>query len=228
MEQDPNAPPLNPLPAVVWLLALPIAAIELAFTLGARTGVLGPAAVGWRLGAIEDYAFSGQIFDWMLATGRYPTEHLLRFVTYPFVHVSFTHTLFVIVFILALGKMVAEAFRPWAVLAVFFVPAVAGAAVYGLVLDDPRPLVGGYPAVYGLIGAFTFLLWLNLAAVGANQYRAFTLIGFLLGIQLLFGLLFGGTNDWVADLSGFAAGFGLSFVVSPGGWSRVVERLRER
>ena len=32
----------------------------------------------------------------------------------------------------------------------------------------------------------------RLAAKGANQYRAFSLIGLLLGIQLLFGLLFGG------------------------------------
>jgi len=54
------------------------------------------------------------------------------------------------------------------------------------------------------------------------------LIGFLMGIQLVFGLLFGGNRDWVADLAGFVAGFGLSFVVSPGGWGRVVDRLRRR
>lgn len=228
MEHDPNAPPLNPLPPVVWMLALPIVLIELAFNIGARSTVFGPGAVGWRLAAIEDYAFSGQVFDWMLATGRYPGEHMLRFLSYSFVHVSFTHMLFVVVFILALGKMVGEVFKTWAVLAVFFASGAVGALVYGVVLDDPVPLVGGYPAVYGLIGAFTFLLWVNLAAVGANQYRAFTLIGFLLFIQLVFGLLFGGGNDWVADLSGFATGFALSFVVCPGGWSNVVNRLRQR
>jgi membrane associated rhomboid family serine protease len=63
---------------------------------------------------------------------------------------------------------------------------------------------------------------------GGPQARAFTLIGFLMGIQLLFGLLFGGNKDWVADFAGFAAGFGLSFLVSPGGWGRVVDRLRQR
>jgi membrane associated rhomboid family serine protease len=90
------------------------------------------------------------------------------------------------------------------------------------------PLVGGYPAVYGLIGAFTFLLWVNLAAVGANKFRAFTLIGFLLAVQLLFGVLFGGGTEWVADIIGFAAGFAISFVVSPGGWARVREKMRQR
>lgn len=79
-----------------------------------------------------------------------------------------------------------------------------------------------------MIGGFTFLLWVKLAQTGGPQSRAFTLIGFLMGIQLVFGLLFGGGQDWVADLAGFVAGFGLSFLVSPGGWARVVDRLRQR
>ncbi|MBK1636214.1 rhomboid family intramembrane serine protease [Rhodovulum adriaticum] len=228
MSPDPNASPINPLPPVVWALVLPVLAVETLFSLGERGIVGGPAAVGWRLAAFQDYAFSGQVFDWMLANGRFPPEHLLRFVTYPFVHASFTHALFVIVFILALGKMVGEVFRAWAVLVVFFGSAFGGAVAYGLLLNDPVPLLGGYPAVYGLIGAFTFLLWMRLGVQGDNQYHAFTLIGILLGIQLLFGLLFGGGNDWVADLAGFATGFALSFVVSPGGWSRLRTRLRHR
>jgi membrane associated rhomboid family serine protease len=68
----------------------------------------------------------------------------------------------------------------------------------------------------------------RLAAVGANRYRAFTLIGFLMGIQLLFGALFGGNWEWVADLTGFAAGFVLSFLVSPGGPMRVLALIRQR
>ncbi len=103
-----------------------------------------------------------------------------------------------------------------------------GRGVYALLVDSPYPLIGGFPAVYGLIGAFTFRLWVKLAQTGGPQARAFTLIGFLMGIQLIFGLLFGGTPDWVADLAGFASGFGLSFLVSPGGWDRVVARLRQR
>ncbi|MCB2150782.1 MAG: rhomboid family intramembrane serine protease, partial [Rhodobacteraceae bacterium] len=65
-------------------------------------------------------------------------------------------------------------------------------------------------------------------AENANRYRAFTLIGFLLGIQLLFGVLFGGTPDWIADLAGFAFGFGASFVVGPGGPAHLLARIRQR
>ncbi len=228
MDHDPDASPINPLPPVVWLLVLPVFLVELVLSAGARGIIGGPGAVGWRLAAIEQYSFSGPVLDWMLSTGQFPSEHLLRFVTYPFVHAGFTHMLFVAVFILALGKMVGEVFQAWAVALIFFASGIGGALAYGLLLDDIRPLIGGYPAVYGLIGAFTFLLWVNLVARGANQYRAFTLIGFLLGIQLLFALLFGGSRDWVADVAGFITGFFLSFAVSPGGWGLLVARLRQR
>lgn len=227
MDRDPNAPPFNPLPPVVWLLALPVVAIEALLSAGARGLVGGPSAVGWRIEAIQSYGFADQVWEWMLETRTFPVEHLLRFLAYPFVHISVTHALFVVVFVLALGKFVGEVFRLWAVLAVYFASAVVGALAYGLLLDDPMPLIGGYPAVYGLIGAFTFILWADLGARGANRARAFRLIGFLLAIQLVFGLLFGGGRDWVADLAGFGAGFALSFLVSPGGWARALERIRQ-
>ena len=220
--------PINPLPPIVVALALLILGIELVFQAGARGFAGGQDAIGWRLEAIRTYAFSAPILDWMIETGRWPLEHLIRFVTYPFIHVSFTHALMVIVFLLALGKMVGEVFGTLAVLIVFFLSAVVGALVYGLLVDSPAPLIGGYPAVYGLIGSYTFMLWVALAGTHQNQMRAFTLIGLLMGLQLVFGLLFGGGKDWVADLSGFAAGFLVSFVMVPGALGRILARLRNR
>jgi len=226
MQDEHSIPPVNPLPPVVWLLVLPIIAVELILSSGQHGLIGGPAAIGWRTAAIEDYGFFNVLFDHMLAVGSARPATLLRFVSYVFVSFSVTQTIFVVVFILALGKMVAEVFSAAAVLVIFFGSAVLGAVAYGLFLNDPHPLISGYPAVYGLIGAFTFILWVRLAASGDHQARAFMLIGMLLGIQLLFRLLFGGSNDWVADVAGFVTGFVLSFVVSPGGWSRVRARIR--
>ena len=225
---DPDRSPLNPLPFVVWMLAGPVAAIELLLSLADRGIIGGGLGFTWRVEAIQRFGFSGQIFDWMVANHFYPVEQMIRFVTYPFFHASFTHMMFVFVFILALGKMVGEVFSAAAVLTVFFASAIMGALVFGLMLDDPAWLVGGYPPVYGLIGAFTFLLWVRATGQGSGRLRAFGLIGTLLGIQLVFGALFGGSNEWVADLSGFATGFGLSFVVCPGGWRRALALIRQR
>ncbi len=110
MSNEHFTPAVNPLPPVVVALVLFIMGIELAFTLGTRGFVGEPAAVGWRLEAIQAYSFSPDIFHWMIENGRWPLEHVIRFVTYPFVSGSFTQAVFVCVFVLAMGKMVGEVF----------------------------------------------------------------------------------------------------------------------
>lgn len=199
MHHDYNAPPLNPIPWSVWLLLLPIVAMEVVVDLGAAGLAGGPNGIGWRMTAVQDFSFFGPAFQWMVQNGRFPPELLMRFVTYPFVHGSPTHAIMVSVFLLALGKFVGEVFKPWAVLVIFFGSAIAGALAYGLLANSQMPLIGGYPADYGLIGAFTFLLWTRLGEQGQSQWGAFSLIGALLGIQLIFGVFFGAGRDWIAD-----------------------------
>ncbi len=218
--------PFNSVPAVVVALAMVIAAVEIVLQAGEAGLAGGPQAIGWRLTALEDYGFLPAVWEFMRSTGQFPPEQLMRFLSYPFLHGSFTHAAFAVVIVLAIGKAVGEIFAAWAVLAVFFVSSIFGALVYGELVSVNAPLIGAYPGGYGLIGAFTFLLWVQLAAVGANTMRAFTLIGFLLAFQLVFGIFFGAGYDWIADVAGFMAGFLLSFVVSPGGWARVVAKLR--
>ena len=228
MSSTPNISPFNYLPPVVIILASIIFGVEAMQTLW-KLGLFGGiSGVDHHPAMVRDYGVSGFLLSRMIEVGRFPPEHLLRFITYAFVHVSFTHMLFAAVLLLALGKFVGEVFRWWAVLVVFFASSIIGAVVYGLIIDSRVALVGAYPAVYGLIGAFTFLLWVDLAAHGANKMRAFTLIGFLLFIQLIFGVFFGGGPEWIADVTGFIVGFLVSFVVSPGGWSRAIARMRRR
>jgi membrane associated rhomboid family serine protease len=223
-----NESPFNALPPVVVALALPILAVELLLGAGAQGFVGGPEAVGWRLDALRDHAFFGPLLGAMANANRWPLPEVARIVTYPFVHFGFTHMIMVLVFLLALGKMVGEVFSSVAVVAVFFGSAVVGALAYTVLTDDPSPLAGGYPAVYGLIGAYTFILWVRLGQKGAPQVQAFTLIGLLLFVQLVFGLLFGSGQSWVAEVAGFCTGFLSSFVLSPGGWARAVARMRVR
>lgn len=229
MDHDPNASPLNPLPPIVWVLALPLIAMELVLSLAERGLVGGAQGVGWRLQAVERFGLFPELVKHQWEIGGAPVEELHRLVSYTLVHGSFTHAIFAVVMLLALGKWVAEVFRWWAVLIVVLGSAAAGAIAYGLLIPDLRaPLIGAYPAVYGLIGAFTFMIFTNLSRVGANKYRAFSLIGALLFFQFVFGVLFGAGWDWVADVAGFAAGFVVSFVVSPGGFQRVLDQLRQR
>lgn len=220
--------PLNAIPPAVAAIALLMGAAELVLALADAALVGGASGIGWRVSAIERYGVFDAVLEAMWRERLAPPEHLLRLVAYPFVHLGFLHAAFGVAMVLALGKMVGEVFAPYATAAVFFGSAVAGALLWAVLVDDPRPLVGAFPGVYGLIGAYSFLAWTKLARAGGNRLEAFRLIGVLMGIQLLFGMLLGAGLDWVADLGGFLVGFGLSFLVSPGGWRALMERLRAR
>lgn len=230
--------PLNPLPPVVWALALPMIVLECILQLADAGFIGGAQGIGWRHMAWNRMALVPEILADMWTRRHAQPADLARLLAYAFIHVSFTQAAFVVVFVLALGKFVGEVFRPLA-LALLFIGSVVGAAlIYALVvlnvpaLQTPYgqtiPLVGGYPGAFGLIGAFTFIIWLRLGASGGSGWRAFSLIGMLMLVRLLFGLLFGGGPDWVADLAGFAVGFGLSFLLIPGGPARLLAHLRER
>lgn len=229
MHPDPNAPPLNPLPPIVWLLALPVIGVELAIQLQ-TAGLLGVGeALPWRQAVYQSVRLLPELLHLQWETGGHPADQLYRLVSYPLVHGGFTDALFAVVLFLALGKGVGEILRWWAVLIVVLAATAGGGLAYGFLVPGlTAPLIGAYPPVYGLIGAFTALLFMNLAAVGANKYRAFSLIGFLLGAQLIFGVIFGSTWTWVAEVAGFATGFCLTFLVSPGGLQRLRDRIRQR
>ncbi len=234
--QDHNQAPINPLPAITWALSLPMIAMELVVNAGANGIVGGPGGIGWRSQAVQDFAFSPEYLRQMVIQQQYPLDGLYRPFTYPFVHTDLTQAVFVIVILLALSKFVGEVFHWWAVLAVFLTSSLVAALAYTAIPYTQAPLIGGYPPVYGLIGAFTYVQWLRASAMGSSQLRAFQLIGFLLGIRIVFGVfslvVYGFTQgvgwDWTAELAGFLTGFVMSFAVSPGGWSRVLTRIRRR
>lgn len=224
--QDEN--PFNKIPAAPLILVLIIAAIELVFSAGEAGFIGGPTAIGWRAGAIQDYGYAPLVLERIVERGEASLDMFMRFVTYVFVHGSFTHTLWAAVLLLAMGKFVGEAYRPVPFLILFFGSAISGALFYGLFSPINYPLVGAYPGIYGLIGAYTYMMWLTLGRMNQNQYRAFTLIGILMGLTLVYSMIFGATPHWIAELSGFLIGLFLSPLVAPGGWARFLARIRQR
>jgi len=220
--------PINDLSPIVIALALLIIGAEAVFQLANAGLVGGPRGVGWRMEAIGRFGFSPAVLERVLVQGDWSFDMLIRFVTYPFINVEIVQTAFCAALTLALGKFTTEYFGGLRVLAIYLVTAIAGALVYGSVIEGNAPLLGGFTPVYGLIGAYTYVLWLRLGEAGENQLRAFQLIGFLLALQLGFGLIFGAGYAWIAELSGFAAGFVLAIPLAPGGWAMLLHRLRQR
>lgn len=220
--------PFNALPPLVVALTLLIVGIEAVFQLANYGIVGGLRGIGWRIAAIEQYGFSPAVLDQVLLRGDYSFDMLKRFVTYTFISTQLFPVIFSAALVLALGKFTAEYYGSAKVLFLYLATSIVGAVVFGLAVEGRYPLIGSFTPVYGLIGAYTYALWLRLGQAGENQVMAFRLIGFLLMIQLAFGLIFGGNNQWISELSGFVAGFFLSVILAPGGWSSLVTRLRQR
>lgn len=220
--------PFNSVPVVPLVLVLVIAGIELTFVAAANGWVGGAQGVGWRSAAFQDYAFAPAVMTEIFERGRGSFDLWKRFVTYPFIHQSFTHALWACVLLLALGKYVGEIFRPAAFAILFFACSIFGAAIYGIVSWQNTGLVGAYPGVYGLIGAYTYLMWLTLGRMGENQLKAFQLIGILLGILLVYSMIFGSSPTWIAEVAGFVIGLFIAPVLAPGGWTAFMARIRQR
>ena len=220
--------PFNSIPPIALLLVVIVAGVELIFSAAGQGFVGGAAGVGWRAAAFQDYAFAPAVMTEIFERGRGSLDLWKRFVTYAFVHFNFTHALWATVLLLALGKFVGEVYRPVAFLVLFLMSTVLGAAIYGAVSWQNAPLLGAYPGVYGLIGAYTYLMWLTLEKLGENQLKAFQLIGVLLGLMLVYSMIFGSSPTWIAEVSGFVVGLFAAPLLAPGGWRAFVRRVRNR
>lgn len=221
--------PFQSLPPVAVGLAGLVLAIEALFRLGAAGLVGGAAGLGWRMQATVAFGFHDPLFESARAAGRLDADLAMRFVSYGLIHAGTSHALFAAVLVLALGKAVSERFTQGAMAALVLAGLVAGALAYGLFQSSPAPLIGLYPGIYGLIGGFSWALFTE--GSGRSRVAAFRLVGILITLQLLVRLLIGGGNEWIADLAGFGAGFGLSWVIGPGGRARIRgwrDRARQR
>lgn len=223
-----NEAPFNPVPPIVWVLVCAIMGVELMFQAAEAGFIGGKEGIGWRLTYSREFGFYDPIFEWMRETGRTPVEEIARFVGYLFIHYSLMHAALVCVFTLALGKFTAERLGQISVLVIFLASGILGAFGYGLILNEPNLLLGGYPAAYGLIGSFTWIMFLGHLAGGEKGIYAFRLIAIFMLIQLVWKLFFGGNNEWLAELLGFGVGFALAVLFTPGAIRLAMLRLRQR
>lgn len=225
---DADTSPFGDIPPEVVMLAAALILPELVFQAG-QAGFLGGAeGVAYRSWAMERFGFFDAVFEQWRLTGRAGPDTLWRFVTYGFVHWSLLHALVSVVLVLAMGKFASQVFRPWAIWTVFLASLAAGALVHGLTAGAGTPLLGAYPGAYGLIGLFTWMRWVVARMRGENQLAAFAVILVLVVLQSTVSLMDGNWHGFWPRLAGFATGFGLAWLVVPGGLAALHRRMRGR
>jgi membrane associated rhomboid family serine protease len=219
---------MNPLPWAVWVLVLPMIALEAAFSAGEAELLGQPTGVGWRSEAIRAFsvwpAYWVQQWDW----GVFPLDLIWRFFTYSFVHADPSHLLFAAVIVMATGKFVGDAMRPMVLLVLFFGAAAGGGLIYAALSGDEALLIGAYPGAYGLIGGLSHVLWQRSSGPLRDRLHAFRLIGALLALQLAYSLIFDGSVGWKSEMPGFFIGFALAAGFDRIGMNGTLQRLRQR
>ncbi len=235
--------PFNSVPVSVLVLVFIIVGVEIAITLGNAGIIGGPTAVGWRLDWIDQFAVSPAVIDRIFGLGDLSYYMTRRLVGYSFINAGWVPVIFASAMLLALGKFIGESWKPLSILMTFVVAGIVGGLVFGIVTPQNMPLFGSFPAVYGLIGAYSYLRWLELQHSGNNKWKAFGLITFVVLIQIVWGLILKLLTAFgffeadpsaimiyfgIASLSGFVTGLVLSPILGPGGWATFVARLRQR
>ena len=220
---DSPTPAVNPLPSAVIVLFLIVVLSEI-YIAGAEARLWG--SFDARIGLIRQFSFMPEGFERAMSAGLWIPELFWRMLTYPFVHVSLMQGIFASVFILALGKFVGEVLGNFAVVAIFFSSAIFAALGFVLFANSNFPLFGGFPAAYGLIGAFSFVLFSRSEGLLSQQLMAFRLLGILMVINISFSLLQEGPPIWIAEFCGAVTGFISAAIIHPGGIRVIVSKFR--
>lgn len=211
---------LNPLPWVVWLLALVIAGVELVLWAGAHGLVNMAGAAAWRAQAFVTVGISPDLQGWMIETRQTPLPHLARYLTFGLVHAGPMQAALVIVITTALGKYCAERLGSLRVLALLALAQAAGGLAFGLAAQPGAWLIGGYPLIFALAGCYGWLAW-QVADDARARVRATALVAVLIAGRLTLAALAGGGADWVADIVACMAGAALPPLLAPGMLARI-------
>ncbi len=222
---DPNGPVVNNLPPTVILVFLPMVIAE-GFFAGAEAGLWGQQGI--RALALQQYAYFPEVTEQAIQNGSWGLDVFWRFVTFSFININFLGALFAGVMTLALGKFVAEALGEVTFVVTFFATAAFGALIYTLLSGETYPLFGAYPAAFGMLGAFSFVMYTQAGGMASQQMRAFQLLGVLLVLNWIYVLFFGAANTWIAELAAAILGFAIAAARVPGGVDLLLSRLRQR
>jgi membrane associated rhomboid family serine protease len=108
--------------------------------------------------------------------------------------------------LLALGRFTADRYGPRVVLPVFLLTAIAGGAMFALLVRDPLPMVGASGAVFGFLGVWIAWDWRRHRAAGASTGPVLRRVLVLVVLNVGLWVALSGGLAWQAHLGGFLAG----------------------
>ena len=200
-EQEAEPDITNPVPLQLWLIVGLMAVIEVLFS----ASDAGLIADNLRLDAIEYGAFWPQILTGDLQP-LLPAQQVYMFLSYAFLHISFSHLIWNVVLILAIGKFISDQTGPWPMVGLFTTCTVAGSALFFLIGSHQLPAIGASASAFGFIGLWQYWHW----QVEDEDYRSFNPVikaTLVMGVlNVITALLTDGNVAWVINAAGSMVG----------------------
>ena len=196
---------------ILWALVLSACCIELILQ-GADLGLWGSAR-------LRQFTYQNTAFWPGLLTGwkpNYPSQPVLMFLTYAFVHTGLVHLLVNMIALILLGGAVIQEVGQLRFLIIYIMSALVGAIVFVLLTTSFRPMVGASGALFGLTGAM--MLWNTLYALRSDQSsmtKVLSIVWLLCVLIVLMLVGFDKSVAWETHLGGFLGGlFAAAFMIN--------------
>ena len=217
----------GPIPPAVLVLAAAVGGAELILT-AVQAGLWQPAfSSNLRVDAANNFGFSPWLFRAQFESAGFLTLPTIRLVTYPFVHFSWVHALFSVMFILVLGSVLSNFVRGLLVPVSFFASSAVSAVAYAWMSGADFPLLGAAPGYLGLLGLLAGILLMMHGRGHPAASPSMVAFPFLLvGLKLTQDTVFGIPGYMSANASGFVLGFLVSLIAIPGGYLALTAGLK--
>lgn len=184
------------------MLVLACTLVEL-LLFGADAGLFGTPS--WRAWAYEHGAFWGLLLRG--GTPLFAAQPVTMFVTYAFLHGGLLHLALNMIALYAFGRAIIDRVGETRFLWGYFLSAIGGALLFGLLGGPDTPMVGASGALFGLLGMWVCWDFLDLRHYGESTRRIWRVLFYLVLYNLAFWLLLAGRLAWEAHLGGFVAGW---------------------
>jgi membrane associated rhomboid family serine protease len=196
--------------AIAGLVALP----ELLLILSDH-GLVG--SVRWRGLAYQNGGFwAGLLQGWR---PNFAAQPMTMFVTHAFLHAGPGHMIGNLGALLAVGPAILRRFGTGGFLAIYAAAVLGGGLAFGLLSGSPAPMVGASGAIFGLVGAWTWMQADVRARAGARPVAvaawALGIAAGLVALNLVMWLLADGVLAWETHLGGYLAGAGMAALLAP-------------
>ena len=150
----------------------------------------------------------GAMFGPLIASGEY-----WRLFTAMFLHAGIPHLAFNCLALFIFGPQVERAYGRSSFTVIYILSGLSG-SVASYLLNSISIGVGASGAIFGVIGALAAFLLVQRRVFGEMSRRTLYGLALMLGINLVYGLVTPGIDNW-AHLGGLAAGLVLGWALAP-------------